>query len=238
MTAVAQQRIDFEGTVVIAYYGVLESLKLGGIELRNIPVGWSEYESGEDATTGSDGMLTTWVFYHFLTTFDYAGRSLILRRRTPETAAKARADAKRAGAAPLPLWLVADHYLHSTGSVAGDIGSGQQVLGVDFGGQSGEAVGGLNGDTAERLQVRVDLDRPLETFGHSTATVVAPCYPKEIRLGEAVAKDVHCFSNPADSVAGYEFDAPAHLDHCFFKPYDITLDFTDMNLYITRGKAG
>ena len=52
------------------------------------------------STPTSDGMIGTWVFYHLLTTFDYAGRSLILRRRTPETASKARADAN--GRAPSP----------------------------------------------------------------------------------------------------------------------------------------
>ena len=31
---------------------------------------------------------------------------------------------------------------------------------------------------------------------------------------------------------------PAHFAHCFYKPYNITLDFADMNLYIARGKAG
>jgi hypothetical protein len=28
-----------------------------------------------------------------------------------------------------------------------------------------------------------------------------------------------------------------HFAHCFFKPYNVTLDFTDMNLYIARGAA-
>jgi len=116
--------------------GYLESFKLGGIELRNVPVGWSESESGEDVGTDSDGMIGTWVFYHLLTTFDYAGRSLILRRPTPETAAKVRADAERAGAKPVPLWLAREQYVHSTGSFAG---SGARVVGVNFGGGSEHA---------------------------------------------------------------------------------------------------
>ena len=46
--------------------------------------------------------------------FDYAGRSLILRRRTPETTRKARA-----GASTLPMWLAREQYLHTVGSFAG-----------------------------------------------------------------------------------------------------------------------
>jgi hypothetical protein len=36
---------------------------------------------------------------------------------------------------------------------------------------------------------------------------------------------------------GPGFDAIGHFAHCFYKPYNVTLDFTDMNVYIARGKA-
>ena len=195
LSAVASQKIDYEGGTIWAYYGVLDSFKLGGIELRNIPVGWSATESGEDVGTDSDGLIGTWVFYHLLTTFDYAGRQLILRRRTPETARKARAAAKRAGAEPLPLWLAREQYLHSRGSFAGVAGSGTGVVGVNFGGGS-EIAAGMRGETAEQLGIRTDYDRPIGTFAQSHPAVVYPCYPKEIRLGNAVAKEVYCYTDP------------------------------------------
>ncbi|MDT7789893.1 MAG: hypothetical protein QOF58_8312, partial [Pseudonocardiales bacterium] len=88
LSPVTSQKIDYEGGSIWVHYGVLDSFRLGGIELRNVPVGWSTTESGEDVDTDSDGMIGTWVFYHLLTTFDYAGRKLILRRPTPEAAAQ------------------------------------------------------------------------------------------------------------------------------------------------------
>jgi hypothetical protein len=228
LSPIASEEIDFEGGKIWAYYGVLESFRLGDIELRDVPVGWSSTESGDDVDTDNDGLIGTWVFYHLLTTFDYASRALILRRPTPEAAAKARAGAK-----PLPLWMVRDHYLHSTGGIAG---SGPRVLGVNFGG-TGEQAAVLFGDTTERLRIPTDHDRPLETFGHSAPALVYPCYPKEIRVGAAVAKDIYCTTHPAASVAPYGYDVPAALFHCFWKPYNITLDFTNMSLYVARGKA-
>lgn len=33
------------------------------------------------------------------------------------------------------------------------------------------------------------------------------------------------------------FDVSAHFSHCFYKPYNVTLDFTGMNVYIARGKS-
>ncbi|GAA1524704.1 hypothetical protein GCM10009678_02470 [Actinomadura kijaniata] len=238
LSPVASQKIDVEGGSVWAHYGVLESFELGGIELRNVPVGWSATESGEDVDTDSDGMIGTWVFYHLLTTFDYAGRSLILRRPTPEAAGRARAAAARAGAEPLPLWLARDHYLHSRGSIAG---SGPRVVGVNFGG-TGEQAAVVFGETAERLRIRTDHDRPLGTFAQSHPAVVYPCYPKEIRLGGAAAREIYCTTHPNKPINvpwpyGPGFDVPAAFFQSFFKPYNITLDFTRMNLYIASGKA-
>ncbi|MBB5783322.1 aspartyl protease family protein [Nonomuraea jabiensis] len=230
------EEADFGQGIVRAHYGILDSFKLGDLELRNLPVSWSETESGEDVDTDSDGLIGTWVFYHLLTTFDYAGRSLILRRPTPEAAGKARAAAKRAGAERLPLWLAREHQLHSLGSIAGTANSGPRVVGVNFGG-IGEIVAGIHGDTAKQLQIRTDYDRPVETAAHNHPIVAYPCYPKELRLGDAVAKDVYCFTNPQAALAPFGFDLLAHFAHCFWKPYNITLDFTDMNLYIARGKA-
>ncbi len=238
LNPVVSQKSDFEGTPIWVHYGVLDSFKLGGIELRNVPVGWSSTESGEDVGTDDDGLIGTWVFYHLLTTFDYAGRSLILRRRTPEVAGQVRAAAVRAGAEPLPMWLARDHGIHSLGSIAG---SGPRVVGVNLGG-IGEIAAGMPGETAERLRIRTDRDRPIETFAHSHPTITYPCYPKEIRLGNAVAEEVYCETDPNMPVNvpwpyGPGFDGLGHFAHCFFKPYNVTLDFTDMNLYVARGKA-
>ncbi|GAA2136394.1 tetratricopeptide repeat protein [Actinomadura napierensis] len=241
LTPVYKEESEFEGLPIWVYYGVLDSFKLGGLELRNVPVGWSSTKSGEDVGTDNDGLIGTWVFHHLLTTFDYAGRSLILRRPTPQAAGRLRADAARAGARPLPLWLSRDHDLSSIGSIAGASGSGPRVMGVNFGG-IGELVAGMPGEVAERLGVRTDHDRPIGTFGHSHATTTYPCYPKEIRLGDAVANDVYCETDPNMPVNvpwpyGPGYDATGWLAHCFWKPYNITLDFTHMNLYIARGKA-
>ncbi|MFI0409376.1 aspartyl protease family protein [Actinomadura sp. 3N508] len=251
LTPVASQKIEYAGRTIWQYFGVLDSFTLGGIELRNVPVQWSKSDEEEPAGT-HDGIIGTWVLYHFLTTVDYAGRSLILRRRTPETARKARADAVRAGAEPLPLWLAREHLLHSRGSVAG---SGAQVVALDIGG-TGEMAAAMSVETAKELRIRTDYDRPLESFAGGQPVVSYPCYPKEVRLGNATARHVYCYAGksggtggfaPADTFApagtragsptDYGFDVLAHFSHGFYKPYNVTLDFTDMNAYIARGKA-
>lgn len=231
LSAVASQKIDFEGGSIWAHYAILDSFRLGGLELRNIPVGWSSTESGEDVDTDNDGMIGTWVFYHLLTTFDYAGRSLIMRRRTPETARAAAARAK-----PLPLWLAREQYLHSRGTIAGAHGSSTGVVGVNFGGRS-ETAAVVFGDNAEQLGIRSDYDRPIGTFAHSHPAVTYPCYPKEIRLGSAAAREIYCETHPQADVGPFGFDVSAAFFHCFHKPYNVTLDFTDMKMYLAHGLA-
>lgn len=240
LSAVTGQKIEYAGRTVWQYFGVLDSFELGGIELRNVPVQWSD--DGGAPAQPNDGIIGTWVLYHFLTTIDYAGRSLILRRPTPE----ARADAARAGTKPLPLWLAREHLLHSGGSVAG---SGTRVVALDIGG-IGEQVAGMSEETARRLRIRVDHDRPLEAFAGGQPVVSHPCYPREVRLGDAVAEHAYCYADSGGGTGGfrtaeagesspgdYGFDVLAHFSHSFYKPYNITLDFTGMNVYIARGAA-
>ncbi|GAA3139983.1 hypothetical protein GCM10010466_33830 [Planomonospora alba] len=231
LVAVTEDRFEYEGRAVTYYSGVLDSLKLGGIELRNIPVSWSDAQDGPEP---GDGLIGTWILYHFLTTIDYAGRSLILRRRTPETAGKARAAAERAGADPLPLWLAGEHLLFSRGGVAG---SGTRVVALNIGG-TGEMVASMSGATVERLRIRVDHDRPMETSAGGQFVTVYPCYPKEVRLGGAVAEDAYCYADRRPDEPRREgFDVLANISHSFYKPYNVTLDFTGMNVYVARGKA-
>jgi tetratricopeptide (TPR) repeat protein len=232
LRAVAEQTLDYLDPPRLMYFGVLDSFKLGDIELRNIPVSWSD-EADEPSLTGGSGMIGTWLFYHFLTTIDYAGRSLILRRRTPETARQARADAERAGVEPLPLWQAREHILFSRGSIAD---SGPRVVGLNIGGL-GEMVAGMSEETAKQLRIRTDYDRPVETSAGLQPVTVYPCYPKEVRLGNAAAKDTYCYANNRSATAPHGFDVLGHFAHSFYKPYNITLDFTDMNVYIARGKA-
>ena len=197
LSPVASQEIPYEGGTIWAYYGILDSIKLGDIELRNVPVGWSTTMSGDDVDSEDDGLIGTWVFYHLLTTFDYAGGSLILRRPTPAAAREVRAAAARAGGQPLPLRMAREQYLHSTGSIDG---SGPRVVGVGLGGSS-EAAAVVKGATVEEFRIRTDYDRPIQTFGHSAPVVAYPCYPKEIRMGIAAAQDIYCYTNPRAALA-------------------------------------
>ncbi|GGL19033.1 hypothetical protein Sme01_36110 [Sphaerisporangium melleum] len=85
------------------------------------------------------------------------------------------------------------------------------------------------------MRIRTDHDRPIETSAGGDFLTAYPCYPKEVRLGAAAAHDAYCY---VDNVLDHEgFDVLANFVHSFYKPCNLTLDFTGMNLYIAPGKA-
>jgi hypothetical protein len=57
------------------------------------------------------------IFYRFMTTLDYPGQELVLRRKTSTQLRSFRAEARRAGAEVLPLWLATDHLACTLGSL-------------------------------------------------------------------------------------------------------------------------
>lgn len=91
-----------QGGPVTIHLGILESIRIGDIELRNIPMQWIDMQRPA-LSDGSQpaGVLGTTTFHHLLTTMDYAGQALELRRRT--TGFRTAGDR-------LPLWLAGDHF--------------------------------------------------------------------------------------------------------------------------------
>ncbi|MFI6788353.1 aspartyl protease family protein [Nonomuraea sp. NPDC050383] len=213
---------------ITIWLGVLDSFTIGNIEIRNLPVQWSDARrpSLPDGTPAAGAFGTT-IFYHFLTTMDYAGRALTLRRKTRTTPRAHAADR-------LPLWLAGDHYPCTLGSL-GDYGP--RMVTVDTGG-----IGiGLDTTTAiaQKTGMKVDYDHPLEQPG---GVKIYPITAERISLGGAVGRDLpgHAadkvfpgFPGPGQS-AQFGFELIANFTHEFFKPFAITFDYTGMHLSITR----
>ncbi|MEV6241348.1 tetratricopeptide repeat protein [Lentzea sp. NPDC051838] len=217
LRVVAKEKIEYVGEELWFYYGVLDSLRLGGIELRNIPVNWSDGDSGDD----SDGIFGTSIFYHLLTTVDYAGRKLVLQRKTA---------ARQVSGEVLPLWLADDHLTFSRGSFDG---SGQRVVALHVGG-TGNNVAGMYEGTAKALKIRIDRDRPEETAAGGQAVSVYPCYPREVRLGGVTARDAYSLAGQQPGHEGHGFDVLGEFAHSFFKPCSVTFDFAAMKFSIAR----
>ncbi len=226
LRAVATGRGRAGGQTFTMYFGVLDSFRMGDIELRNLPVHW--HDAVMPSALGDpqpSGVIGTTIFYHFLTTMDYANRALILRRKTSAKLRQFRVEAERAGAETLPLWLAADHFPCTLGSLND---YGPRVVSLDTGGAGGIGVV-TTGEVAGRAGIRVDYDRPT-SFNRIP---VHPCVPDRASLGGAVARDIYSIAGPLLMDDRFRFDTIANFTHSFFKPYAITFDFADMNFHIT-----
>ncbi|TDD93505.1 aspartyl protease family protein [Actinomadura rubrisoli] len=211
---------------VTLYFGVLDSFRIGDIEIRNIPVQWNDAQR-PPLPDGSQpaGAFGTTIFYHFLTTMDYAGRALVLRRRSGAPRPRFHTRDR------LPLWLAGDHFPCTLGSLRD---YGPRMVTVDTGGIGS----GLDTTVqiAEQVGIEVDYEHPADRFGHRTYPIMAD----RISLGRAVRRNVpgHAaekvfpgFPGPGQSVP-FGFDLIANFTHEFFKPFAVTFDYTDMSLWV------
>lgn len=238
LRAIASTSGIVSGHVATMYLGILDSFRIGEIEIRNIPVQWIDTER-PSLPDGSQpiGVLGTTTFYHLLTTMDYAGRALVLRRKLDSERQKFYAESRRRGWQRLPLWLAGDHFPCSVGSLRD---YGPRVVTVDTGG----IAHGLDTtvEMADRAGIPVDYDHPQD---HGGGTVY-PIAPDRISLARAVGHDVPGIASagPVVGMPGpaqadqFGFEPIANFTHEFFKPFAVTFDYTEMNLYIEARRSG
>ncbi|WP_345441300.1 aspartyl protease family protein [Actinoallomurus vinaceus] len=223
---------------VTIYLGILDSFRIGGIEVRNLPVQWIDSRR-PPLPDGSQpaGVIGTTVLYHFLATMDYAGQALVLRRKTAVQRQRFRTQAEHAGFSRLPLWLAGDHYPCTLGALRD---YGPRVVTLDTGG-----IGhGLDTsvEIAEKAGFTVDRDHPIGTG----ETMVYPVTADRVSLGRAVGNNIRGFAAPKvfpgfpgpGQSGQFGFDLIANFTHEFFKPFSITFDYEDMAFYIGNASPG
>jgi tetratricopeptide (TPR) repeat protein len=211
ISPVATVLVNHGAGPVTSYIGVVDSLRIGAVEIANVPVMWDDgLFTAAPGDGESVGVIGTTVFYHFQTTMDYAGRALTLRRA-----------ASAPGPVTAPLWLAPDHFIFSWGRV-GESAPGPLL--IDTGGIGLGAV--LSTAQAAAGDVVPDYAAPESDLG-------VTCYPctAEVALGN-VRRAVPGVVGPFTATNGFGFDAEGVLSHEFFKPSSITFDFPAMTVTV------
>lgn len=218
------------GVKVILNYGVLESLRIGEIEVRDLPVFWSPDASLPGTAPQPVGAVGTVLFYHFLTTLDYRGLTFILRRKNEAGLRAFQAAARRRGYRPLPLWLADTHFPCTLGSL-NDFGP--HMVSMDTGGPRVGIV--ITDQVAQEADIPVDPQDPIQFLGAPRPSIS----PDRISLGDAVGRHVPGVVVPPGLSAGnsgplaFGFRSAGNFTHEFFKPFAVTFDYLKMNLYVT-----
>lgn len=213
------------GQEITRYHGIAESVRIGNIEVRNIPVSWNDTERlALPHGTRSQGVIGTTCIYHFLATVDYANRQFVLRRRTEASLALFRVETRHDKVEALPLWLAKGHFPVTLGSVND---YGPRLVTLDTGGINRGI--DVSFATAERAGVQVGWDHPIDA-GHG----VYPITPERMSLGKAIRRHVKGTAEVNPGVDdGMGFDTIANFTHYYFFPFAITPDFVRMILYVS-----
>jgi predicted aspartyl protease len=223
--AVSSTTAFVNGREVTINLGVVASLRIGQIELRNVPttcVDGSALALPNGLVTA--GTIGSPVFQHFLTTIDYRGRALILRRRTAAQRAAFRAGAARDGIRPQPLWLAA-HLPCALGKIND---YGPRVACIDSGGiAAGLDISVAN---AQRAGIAIDFDHPVP--GNGGAGTAYAITADRMSIGDATSRHVPGVAGATPWEAMTGFSIIGNFTHEFFKPFAATFDFVGMNLFV------
>ncbi|MCP2329167.1 hypothetical protein HDA40_007674 [Hamadaea flava] len=224
LTAVSTVVAVANNRPVTLYLGVLDSFRLGDIEIRNIPVAWVDGQQLDlpDGSTPA-GVLGTTLLYHFLSTMDYANGELVLRRK---------GSRNPAGRNDLPLWLAGDHFACTVGR----LGSGDpHIVTLDSGGIAHGFETTV--EYAEQTGLTVDYSNPEQQNG----VPVYPAVAGRMSLGHAVARDIRGVAVSAvwpglpgpglADLLGY--DIKANFTHESLKQFALTFDYSAMRLSVT-----
>jgi predicted aspartyl protease len=211
--------------------GKIDSITLGDITVRNVPIHIMNTEPFAEIYTGSvpvKGVIGTCLLMHFLPTIDYLNGCLILRRKTADTPTDA--------AKVLPFWLAQTHYMVTYGTLNGN----EPMLFFIDTGLAGKGFS-VPEATAREEGIALDwskADKGVVAFGASETVDVTA---KQLTLGtgehEIVAHNLNgiVFKKPLE-VFGHRlgFWIGGLVSHQFFREYALTLDFVQMKLVVSR----
>ena len=222
------------GTQSEIRHGWLESLTLGDFRLEQVPAQVYDTEhlfAPFFPGLPIHGVLGTAVFYRFLSTLDYPGSRLVLRRQPIEAAAQP-AD-NRLTVCSIPFWLAGDHYVVTHARLNG---AHPILLCVDTG-MTGAALAAPLA-TVRTIGARIGQKPPDTGYGGAGTVQTLPFELSELSLDGVTQRHVAgrlLPSFPLERNLGFRIGGL--LAHDFFRPYALTLDFDRMRLCLREADS-
>jgi len=215
-------------------FSVADSLRLGGVTLRNVPVSMLPTTplSLTDRTIG--GIIGVGILKQFLSTMDYPGSRLVLRARSAAAVAAFRAAEAGRIVEDVPFYLSSTHFLLTHGSLNGH---GGLLFHVDSG-LAGVPSFGAPEETLVYLGIPVPETAVREDVigGGGGGFAVGEFDIDELGVGSLVREDlVGSFGGqPPGSywMAGFIIDGL--VSHNFLRDYAWTLDFDGMRMIFSQ----
>ncbi len=206
--------------------GRIDSIGVGDWVVKNVPVQTLALRqlSKMLGTKQINGVVGTIFLSHFLSTIDYRNHQLVLRRKTKQNLDALLAASPKA--VKVPIWLAGDHFIIGWGQVNA---LPPALLFVD----TGVAGAGVKLASSVIKEAGITLDEKKASAGQggggsfTTVPYVVPL----LALGSIKEKNVlGIYDGPFPVENSLGFFCAGSPGHDFFKPYALTIDFTNMQL--------
>jgi predicted aspartyl protease len=209
----------------------IDSLRLGTIELRNVPGSVSAQPPAAAQAGQGANILGSDVLCHFLATLNYPGRALILRPRSSTALAGIQAASRVPGSGVATFWLNG-YAIEAEGTVNGH---GPVLLTMDTG-FPGQASLTLAAAHASGLHPATG-GGGIRLGGFGGTFRAYPFEAPELALGTITEHKVRGTTTPSGGPAA-GFTIAGSVGWPFFGPYAVTIDTVGMRLLLVKAPDG
>ena len=211
--------------------GRVKSITLGDWTVKNVPTAMLPLRQLSEGfgVKQMDGIIGTTLFYHFLTTMDYPHGELVLRRKDAKSLEefKTQSSGKRV---TVPIWMASDHFMVGWGRVETLPPS---LLFVDTG-LTGAGVK-LAESVIKAAGIKLDESKASEGAGGGGTLKVIPYTVHQLSFGDIKEENVPgLYDGPFPWENMFGFYLAGMVGHDFFKPYAVTFDFQNMQIFLQR----
>ena len=210
--------------------GRIESLTLGDWTVKNVPTAMLPLRQLSEGfgVKQINGIIGTTLFYHFLTTMDYPHGELALRRKTAETLKEfTQSPGKRV---VVPMWMASDHFMVGWGRVET---LPPTLLFVDTG-LTGAGVK-LAEPVIKEAGIKLEENKATEGAGGGGKLKIVPYVVHQLSFGDIKEENVRgLYDGPFPWENMFGFHLAGMVGHDFFKPYAVTFDFQNMQIFLQQ----
>jgi hypothetical protein len=210
--------------------GRIESLTLGDWTIKNVPTAMLPLRqlSQGFGVKQIDGIIGTTLFYHFLATMDYPRGELVLRRKDAKSLEEfKKSPGKRV---MVPIWMASDHFMVGWGRIETLPPS---LLFVDSG-LMGAGVK-LAESVIKEAGIKLEESKAEEGAGGGGTLKIVPYTVHQVSLGDIIEENVPgLYDGPFPWENSFGFHLAGMVGHDFLKPYAVTFDFQNMQIFLQR----
>jgi len=208
--------------------GRIGSLTVGDWTVKNVPTAMLPLRQLSEGlgVKQINGIIGTTLFYHFLTTMDYPHGELVLRRKDDKSLEEfKKSPGKRI---TVPIWMASDHFMVGWGRVEM---LPPTLLFVDTG-LVGAGVK-LAESVIKEAGIKLEENKATEGAGGGGTLKIVPYTVQQLSFGDIKEENVQgIYDGPFPWENMFGFHLAGMVGHDFFKPYAVTFDFQNMQIFL------